>query len=255
MLEQAIDPGTSRTRRRGCHGWYLHAWAFALVSYGLPSMGDGTWGGSLDVTNDYLVRGISRSNDQAALQLDGHYVNSNGLLAGIFASNAQIDPGARRDAEISGFLGYAWSASTDWQGKILATHYSYPWNQAGSSYNYDEVDFEILYDAWLGVTVAYSPNTSRYIAYRGFAANNAETIELNLQRPLLGQLSATAGAGYQHFSGGDVTGYAYGSIGAAYDLAPVVLAISFVDTTSAAKSLFYNAAAGGRWAGTVIWRF
>ena len=213
------------------------------------------WGGSVDVTNDYLVRGISRSNDHAALQLDVHYLNSGGLVVGVFASNTQIDPSASSDVEISGFLGYAWSASTEWQGKILATHYSYPWNQAGSSYNYDELDFEVLYDSWLGVAVAYSPNMPRYVAYRGFAGANAEAIEFNLQRPLLGQLSGTAGIGYEHFSGADAVGYAYGSIGAAYDLSPVVLAVSFVDTTSAAKSLFYNAASGGRWTVTVMWRF
>jgi uncharacterized protein (TIGR02001 family) len=218
-------------------------------------MGDGLWSGSVDLTSDYLVRGISRSNDHAALQLDVHYLNSDGLLAGVFASNTQIDPSEPRDVEISGFLGYAWSVSADWQGKILATYYSYPWNQSGSIYNYDEVDFDVFYDGWLGVTIAYSQNMPRYVEYRGFMGANSEAAELNLQRPLLGQLSGTAGIGYQYFSGRDATGYAYGSIGAAYDLAPVILAVSFVDTTAAAKALFYNAAAGGRWTATVIWRF
>lgn len=32
----------------------------------------GTFGGSLDLTSDYFVRGISRSNDEPALQLDLH---------------------------------------------------------------------------------------------------------------------------------------------------------------------------------------
>ena len=50
------------------------------------------WGGSLALTSDYFVRGISRSNDQAALQLDLHYLNASGFVAGLFASNTQIDP-------------------------------------------------------------------------------------------------------------------------------------------------------------------
>jgi len=254
MFEQAAESNPMNTRRT-VGGWWRHACALMLFGVSLPSMADGLWGGSLDMTSDYLVRGISRSNDQAAVQLDVHYFNSDGLLVGAFASSAQIDPGASRDAELSGFLGYAWSVSANWQGKILATHYSYPWNQAGSSYNYDEVDFEAVYDAWLGVTVAYSPNMPHYVAYRGFVGTNAEAIELNVQRPLVGRLSGTAGCGYEYFGSADPAGYAYGSVGAAYDLAPVVLAVTFVDTTSAAKSLFYNAAAGGRWAGTVVWRF
>jgi len=35
----------------------------------------------------------------------------------------------------------------------------------------------------------------------------------------------------------------------------VTLAVSYVNTTAAAKTLFYNAAADGRLTATVIWRF
>src|SRR5450631_4617804 len=62
-------------------------------------MGADVWGGSLGMTSDYIVRGISRSNNQAALQLDLHYVNTSGFVAGLFASNAQLDPGEVRDVE------------------------------------------------------------------------------------------------------------------------------------------------------------
>src|ERR1700693_5389486 len=40
------------------------------------------WGGSVSVTSDYLVRGISRSNDRPALQIDLHYLNKSGFLGG-----------------------------------------------------------------------------------------------------------------------------------------------------------------------------
>jgi hypothetical protein len=35
----------------------------------------------------------------------------------------------------------------------------------------------------------------------------------------------------------------------------VSLTLSYVNTTAEAKALFYNAAADGRWIGTIIWRF
>jgi len=44
-------------------------------------MGADSWGGSLAVTSDYLVRGISRTYDRAALQLDLHYSNTAGFVA------------------------------------------------------------------------------------------------------------------------------------------------------------------------------
>jgi uncharacterized protein (TIGR02001 family) len=213
------------------------------------------WGGSIDLTSDYLVRGISRSDDHAALQLDLHYVDPSGFLAGVFASNTQIDPAARRDAEISAFLGYVWSAGNDWQGKILAANYSYPWNQAGSIYNYDEVDLDIAYQQWIHVTLAFYPDVRRYTYDSGFVRVLAESAELSLQRPVVGKLSATAGMGYYELDGAGASGYAYWSVGAAYDWAPVSFELSYVGASSAANSLYYNAAVGGRWLGTVIWRF
>ncbi len=212
------------------------------------------WGGSLALTSDYFVRGISRSDDRAALQLDLHYINTSGFLAGLFASNAQIDPGEPRDAELSAFLGYVWSPGTDWHGKILATHYSYPGNQAGSQYNYDEVDLEVIYRRWLDLRLAYSPD-SRYVLYPGSGTVSAESAELGVQRPLVGKLFGNAGIGYYYLKAPNATGYTYGSAGAAYDWGGITLAVSYVRTTAAANALFYNAAVGGRWTGTIIWRF
>jgi uncharacterized protein (TIGR02001 family) len=213
------------------------------------------FGGSLDVTTDYLVRGISRSDDHSALQLDLHYLDPSGFLADFFVSSTQFAPDASRDAELSAYLGYVWAQSRDWQGKILIGNYSYPWNQYGSFYNYDEIAFESAYRDWLRVDIAFSPDTRRYYYDWGTVRGQAEWAELNLQHPLIGKLSATAGVGYYQSDGSKATGYGYWSIGAGYDIATVTFALSFIGASRDANSLFYNAAVGGRWSGTVIWRF
>jgi uncharacterized protein (TIGR02001 family) len=218
-------------------------------------VGADLWGGTLGITSDYVVRGISRSNDRAALQLDLHYLNSTGFVAGIFASNTRIDPDQSDDVELNAFVGFAWTTGSDWGGKILASHYAYPWNLAGSGYDYDELNVDLTYQEWLGVNLVYSPNAPRYLMSRGLFGVTSESAEVNLQRPVLGRLSATAGIGYSHFDGPDARGYAYWSVGAAYTIAPVSLVVSYVNTTAGAKALFYNSAADGRWTGTVIWRF
>jgi len=231
--------------------------AMSIVLWSASPLCEGAeqWGGSIDLTSDYLVRGISRSDDHPALQLDLHYVSSSGFVAGAFASSTQIDPVARRDAELSAFLGYVWSDGNDWQGKILAADYSYPWNQAGSLYNYDEVALDAAYRDWLRIDIAYSPDTRRYYYDRGTVRGQAEWAELNVQRPLVGKLSATAGIGYYELDGRSGAGYGYWSVGAAYDIAPVSFAVTYVGASGEANLLFYNAAVGGRWPGTVIWRF
>jgi len=218
-------------------------------------LGADQWGGSIAATSDYLVRGISRTNNQAALQLDLHYVDSAGWVAGLFASNTQIDPYDPRDVELNGYLGFAWAASGDWRAKILAGYYLYPWNAEGSQYNYGELDFDLLYQDWLDVGVSYSPDAPRFLPGRGLFGVSAGSAELNLQHAVFGKLSGTAGAGYYYMDGPGATGYVYWSVGAAYDLAPVTVAAAYVDTTAGAKTLFYNAAAAGRWTATVIWRF
>jgi uncharacterized protein (TIGR02001 family) len=249
---------------RGGGGAALRLLAAAVaVSMGLAldaprCLGADSWGGSLGITSDYFVRGITRTNDRAALQLDVHYVDSSGLVAGLFGSNTQIDPYEARDVELNGYLGFSWSGRNDWHGRILGGYYAYPWNAEGSSYNYAELEIDMGYQDWLDVGVTYSPDAPRYRPYRGLVGVSAESIELNLQHPLLGKLSGVAGVGYYELGALDGLsgmGYVYGSIGASYDLAPVALAISYVDTSAAAKRLYYEAAATGRWTATVIWRF
>lgn len=215
-----------------------------------------TWGGSLALSSDYFVRGITRTNDLEALQLDVHYIDSTGFVAGLFASNTQIDPYERRDAELNGYVGFR-AGSGDWHGRILGGYYVYPWNPDGSRYNYGEIDVDLGYQDWVDVALSYSPDAPRY-AQRGLVGVSAESVELNLQHPVLGKLSATAGIGYYNMSGapgGAAADYLYWSAGLAYDLAPVALVVSYVDTTAGAKTLFYDNAATGRWTGTVIWRF
>jgi uncharacterized protein (TIGR02001 family) len=215
------------------------------------------WGGSAAVSSDYFVRGISRTSNHSALQFDLHYTSPNGLVAGAFASNTQIDPSEPRDVELSGFVGYVWNMGEAWRGRVLASHYAYPWNRAGSHYNYDELDLDISYRGWLHFSGGYSPNSPRFIAapYRELIGVSEKSAEVSAQRQVFGKLSLLAGVGYSHLDGPKAGGYTYWSGGAAYDLQSVTLALSYVNTSSGAKALFYNAAATGQWTGTLIWRF
>ncbi len=212
------------------------------------------WGGSLALTSDYFVRGISRSNDHAALQLDLHYVNTSGFLAGLFASNTQIDPGEPRDAESVPTSVTSGLPARDWHGKILGTYYSYPWNQAGSQYNYDEVDLDVAYQGWLDVRLAYSPTRPVTCLRVGLIAVSAESAELNVQRPLIGKLSGTRESATTTWRG---------------RTPPVIPTAAPAPLTTGPRSLWrfpmsaprprlthcFIMRRGGRWTGTVIWRF
>ena len=248
-------------RYGGCELVQLLARAAALVAgfmlVSMQSQAFDVWGGSAALTSDYYVRGISRTSDHPALQLDLHYSAPGGFVAGLFASNTQIDPSEPKDVELSGFVGYAWSFDQQWRAKVLASHYAYPWNRAGSHYNYDELDLDVAYQGWLHFSIGYSPNSPRFVAvpYRNLFAVTEKSAEVSLQRQIIGKLSANAGVGYSMLGGPQSGNYTYWSAGAAYDVQSVTLALSYVNTSAGAKALFYNAAATGEWTGTVIWRF
>jgi uncharacterized protein (TIGR02001 family) len=231
-----------------------------LVGFGLPatqSFAADEWGGSVAVTSDYYVRGISRTSDHAALQLDFHYANSNGFVAGVFASNSQIDRKWPMDVELSGFLGFVWNIDDAWRARILANHYAYPWNHAGSHYNYDELDLDVSYQGWLHFGLGYSPNSPRFLPYpyAGLIGVTEKSAEVNAQRQIFGKFSLTGGVGYSFLDGPDSGGYTYWSAGAAYDFQAFSVAVAYLDTSTEAKSLFPNAAATGEWTATIIWRF
>ncbi|HEY0801829.1 MAG TPA: TorF family putative porin, partial [Steroidobacteraceae bacterium] len=221
-----------------------------LIGFNLastPSKAVDRWGGSVALSSDYYVRGISRTSDDPALQLELHYSSPSGFVAGVFASNAQIDRREPKDVELSGFIGFAWNVTDDWRGKILASHYAYPWNRAGALYNYDEFDLDVAYQGWLHFSLGYSPNSPRFIAapYNTFVRVTEKSAEVSLQRPIFGKFSAAVGVGYSVLGGQESGGYAYWSGGIAYDWQPVTLALTYVNTSPGAKALFYNAAATG----------
>jgi len=231
-----------------------------LIGFGLiatRSFAADAWGGSAAVTSDYYVRGISRTSDHAALQLDFHYSNSNGFVAGVFASNSQIDRKWPMDVELSGFLGFVWNIDDAWHTRILANHYAYPWNHAGSRYNYDELDLDLSYQGWLHLGLGYSPNSPRFLPYPygGLIGVTEKSAEISAQRQLFGKFSLTGGVGYSFLDGPDSGGYTYWSAGAAYDFQAFSLAVAYLNTSGEAKSLFPNAAATGDWTATLIWRF
>jgi uncharacterized protein (TIGR02001 family) len=215
---QGRSGGCGRVTRFACIAAFL-----AAIGASTQIAAADTWGGSLALTSDYFVRGISRSNGQAAMQADLDYSGGGGFVAGVFASSAQIDPNQPRDAELSGYVGFAWNVDRTWHGRIPASYYAYPWNQAGARYNYSEVDFDFAYQDWLRFSVDYSPNSPRYLSYpySGVIGVNQKSAEMTLQRQIVARFSAVAGLGYTYLDGPNPGGYTYWSLGGACELKSV----------------------------------
>jgi len=225
----------------------------SLIPSALPAAE--IWGESLAATSDYLIRGISRSNQHAALQADVHVATEGGFIGGVFASSVKFDSGDTRNAEVSAFAGFSPPQAGLWRTRMLASYYAYLWNDSGSQYNYAELTFEAAYDNWLGFDVVYSPDAPRYLRAEGLTAVRSTSAEVNLRTSPYRHFAAAGGAGYSDLAGPGGRGYAYWSVGAVGDFPPCSISLFFVDTDANAKKLFYSAAAHDQWTATVIWRF
>jgi uncharacterized protein (TIGR02001 family) len=226
-----------------------------LITLPHSSMAGVSYGGSLAITSDYLVRGISRNNHDVSPQADLHAAFSNGVDVGVFAASVQTGPSHLHNTEVSGFIGFAKDISDAWHTRTVINHYSYPWNRAGSRYDYDELNLDVAYEQWLTFSAMYSPHTPRYLLDRGVIGVTAKSLAISVQLPLTRQLSLGSGVGYAHLGGPYSDEYSYWAAGGTFSLNSVSISLQYVGTTPGARQLYYDAAARHRVAGTVIWRF
>jgi len=226
-----------------------------IASFASLARAADSWGGSIALTSDYVLRGVSQSDGKAAVQVDLHYDLPSGLLAGLWASSVKLNSQEPTTAEVDAFLGYRWPVGNDWSTKLTAIHYAYPWNSPDAHYDYDEIIAGAAYLDRVFVTAAYSPNTSRY-SNRGLIRNRAAfSYDTALQIPLKQAFSASAGVGYYDVSRLVGTGYWYWNAGLGYDFRPFHLDVTYVGTSRSVPALLYNDGKLHRWSATLMWRF
>jgi len=252
MMSASLDGLIDRLvpLRRRASRWFLLVACFAAGCAEAQ-----TTQGSLILTSDYLERGVSKSADQPALQLDVHAANAAGWIAGLFASNTQYQSTQARDAELDLYVGYGRTIADDWRARVLLGGYWYPWNANGSGYDYGEVSCDLAYRDWLSAQVTYSPDSPRVVLPAGLVSVTAASAQVSVQQPLGRGLFASAGLGYAHYGGVSSLDYGYFSAGVDYERAPLSLSVYYVGSSAAAKTLYDNGSGGGRWVGTLIWRF
>src|SRR4051812_11218572 len=97
--------------------------AVTLVASAAPARAD--LGGSVDLTSDYVLRGVSQSAGKAAWQGDVHWEFPAGWSSGVWASQVALAP--HSDTwEIDGYLQWHRALSTDLELGASATYYTYP---------------------------------------------------------------------------------------------------------------------------------
>jgi uncharacterized protein (TIGR02001 family) len=216
---------------------------------------EGSVGGHVDATTDYVFRGISQTRGKPAVQADLHYQTSAGWFGGVWASTVDLNRGPGATVEWNAYAGRAWPIGGPWNARITAVQYVYPNDTAYLRYDYFELLGTVAYEDRLAFTVSWSPNTSRYSSYGIARHESTATYEIVGQLPLQEPLSLTGSAGYYDLSQLFGTGYFYGNAGVVATFDRVRIDFGYFVTGHEATDLFGSDVAGDRWSLTVVWWF
>ena len=230
------------------------AWLAALL--GAPTCwADGPWSGSVAVTTDYVLRGVSQSYGGAALQAGLNYQNPGGWFAGAWGSNVDPYPFATSAVEFDLYTGYGVALSPDFTARASYTRYVYAWDRRPKRYDYGEFAATVAYRDLLAATVSYQPDSTRFSAL-GYAAHKpAAAYELTARWPLPAGFALVGGGGYYDLTRLYGVGYWSGSAGLGVVRGRFELDVTRFFSDHTVRRLFGDASADGRWVASVVWRF
>ncbi len=235
----------------------------AAVFATAPSIGAGSFGGSLAVTSDYVYQGLSQTCGHPAAQADVYFRTSGGAstsesFIGLWGSAGLESSSCAEAREINIYGGHTFALGQSSNVSVSYVHYAFPGGSYvyhGGRYDYDELDTTWSYQDRLYVTVSWTPDALEYRNHIVDRDRSAFNYGAQLHQPLVGALSLSAGAGYDEVYDPSGVGYAFWNAGLGYTLGKVELTASYFRTVTRAERLFGPYAAGGRGAVAAVWRF
>ena len=217
-------------------------------------------GGNLVLTSDYIYRGVTSSNNDAALQADLHVASSGGTFLGVWGSTRdnKFEPYANYDIEI--YLGHRFDVSNAWSVSVEARGHYPVGGPQDSSDDYQQISAAVTYLDFWTLSVTAIPNAVRYWFYERLSRAPAFAVDTSIQWLVYRGVFLTGGAGYYHAGGTGpgieaAMGYAYGNVGVAYERRRWRLDIGYYLTQEKAQVMFPYPSANDRFAASVAWRF
>jgi uncharacterized protein (TIGR02001 family) len=201
-MKYADNP--KRAHRSLCGVFLLTILSFGFASHTPAAFAQQAGSGLstyLTMSTDFPHRGISQTDESAALQLGVDFQHQSGFFIGAWVSNVEYVTEASRadprDIELDYYGGYSWQTS-DWSLAATLARYTYP--GASVSYDYTELSGSLGFQQRFFYTVSY---TDGLLAQTATAINHEFGIELPL--PWSTQFDASVG----RFDSADVQGGAY----------------------------------------------
>lgn len=183
------------------------------------------------LVSDYVFRGVSQSDEKPAFQGGFDATHESGVYAGIWGSNIDFNESGGVDGpslEVDVYGGYSGSIN-DISYDVGVIYYHYPGADDTLDYDFFEGSIAIGYDFGkfsTSASVNYSPE---YFGESG----DAQYYALNVDVPLMKDLSLSAHVGRQEIDDNDAFGfddYTDWSLGLNYTLEGFDMFVQYIDT-------------------------
>jgi uncharacterized protein (TIGR02001 family) len=181
--------------------------AIAMALAATAEVQERTWSVTANVGahSQYVFRGLSQTNRQAAIQGGADYTHSSGFYAGTWLSNvswfSDTNAGTSNSLEIDLYTGFrkAWDNGLAADVGYLRYQYpgSYPSLPAGTVEPHTDESYAAI--GWKWATLKYSYAFSDLFGVEG--SEGSDYLDLTVTVPLTDLLSITAHAAHQDFTG------------------------------------------------------
>lgn len=208
----------------------MSAASVAVLATGVAAA-DEPWtiSGTVGITSNYMFRGYTQTDGNAALQAGVTAAHESGLYAGFWGSNVDLGIGANLETDF--FVGYGGSLDDSTTFDLNVTYYFYPGADDDFEVNYTEIIGGLTHDfgfASAGIKAAYSPE---------FYGTDEDAFWLagNVTVPLGDWLSVSGNVGYQWVSADndfddDINDYLHYDIGVTAKFDMFALDLRYIGT-------------------------
>ena len=212
-------------------------------------------GGSVAVTSDYVLRGLTQSANQPSVQGELHWIFPSGWSAGLSASELRYPP-ASASLELGAQLQWRGALSEDLDFGASAAHYSYPNDPRPVSYDYDELGVSLAWRDQIYASASWIPSVNFRSAVDGSVTDRqALSFEASWHRNLRPRIDLSAGLGFYDPRGLDYASYTYGNATLGWHYGHWRAHLAWIWAQDASHRRYTAGPAGGPLAVTVAWGF
>ncbi|MGH8252408.1 MAG: TorF family putative porin [Steroidobacteraceae bacterium] len=227
----------------------------AMMSAAIARPACASLGGAVTVASDYVLRGVSQSDNNPVVQADLHWNFPVGWSAGVWASQLRTQPRSADD-EVAAYLQWQRAISSDFDLGASYTHYQYVNDSRPVAYNYDELAVSLAWRDQLYLAATWTPRLNLYSVPMGLAPNrDVYTLEASWHRTLVRRFDFSAGLGFYDPQGVDYGAYAYGNATLGWHYGHWRANLTAIWVQDASHRQYSQGPAGGPLVATVAWFF